>query len=519
MFARETLLALLTLAEAVPAADNDLLPLARASFLEHLTRVSADPNVMMHSFRIDGKRMGSRTTRWNRDDGITYKSELTYHDRAFSTSEKTTGPDGQIRFENRYGFVSSHGRGDSATGASLLERTAFGAHRRLREDDERNGFKGDDADAGLRFRSLFRVATRQLFGEDENGNRTQRSAERSTLRDEARTEIELVGTKSFDTIRRSARDADRADDPMALANGVLLRYAAAEATQSLWSSTLANLVQRRVNRGLRPGDLTVTPQLDEDVPTVEAWTAGARRGIASIDDAPTRKRLLDDVTRQNDQAARLAALSWDVVNPRFERDPQSGEEVLKSGDVEGEDGQLRDMRAQLALLAKAGRDLSSVPSEWQYADQDGKARVALDFDEEGRPLADREMTVRAQLESYNAQLAAAAEGYAEVEKRMGGTQLDAKGILRYRIEPGTKSVLEINRPPASALEEAGLEAEATVRPERYAELVDAAAGGGKFRPLVGPGQLPIGPIPSASVGRLRPPQLLGYDEAAPKRGR
>jgi len=502
-------------AEVDPSQAEDV---ARNSFLQRFTKFTQDKNVMGKPRTATGqKTAGGKKTRFNQDDGLAYQSDLTYHDLSFNTIEQQQkGDNGKNNKVSRlFSFVSPHGGVSAAGGSSILERTTYQYHKQFTKQEEEEQQKKDDEQKGIKFRSIFKITTKDVANKDGNDKKAEpEKVERFELRDEVRPEIEKVGEDSFETIRKAGRDQESQDDPNALANGVLLRYAAGEATQAMWNSSLANLVQRRVNRGIRAGAFPDTPQVSEGVPTCAKWEATANQVLANVK-GDQRKALQEEVTRMSQQCKQLAQLPYNVVDPRFEKNGK--EEQLKIAGPQKEDGQVRDLRVQLEVLAKASKTADQVPSNWQYEGKDSKNKLTIDFDENGQPLAPREMTVTEQIESYNNQLREAAAGLAGVRSRIGlsgggptdgsaavrieyndsapktgrgggfdtqnlagpagGGSLEAAipdegQILSYQIDPNSKSVMEINQAPPQAFEEVGIQTKGPPPPsENYTELL------------------------------------------------
>lgn len=475
---------------------------ARTEFMDRFTKFTGDKNVVGKARKAaDGKRTGSeKKNKYNKDDGLPYENDLTYHDLAFNTveTEKADGNDPNKKKVSRlFSFVSPHGGISAAGGSSQLERTAYGLHKKFTKEEEENKDKKDDEKTGTKFRSIFKITTQEIIEDDDakkggaNAQGQQGQAgqgaqaankkgddkkkepekvERFELREEAKPEIQKVGEDSFETIRRSGRDKGNEDDQNTLANGVLLRYAAGEASQAMWNSTLANLVQRRVNRGVQAKQFPDTPQLSEGVPSCEAWSAAANGVLSKVQDQKDRKALQEEIKRMNDQCGQLASKSYKTINPRFEAG-KDGKDELKTGDLKKEDGFVRDSRVQLETLAAAGKDPRNVPSNWKYSEQDAKARVTIGFDDNGQSKGDKDSTVKEQLDSYNNQLKEASAGYEEVKGRLPpNLATPPETPLQYQIQSETKSVMEINQMGNAILREDGIKANAGPAAQDYGTL-------------------------------------------------
>ncbi len=460
------------------AAENK----ARVDFMDRFTKFSGDKNVVGKARKAaDGKRTASELKKkYNKDDGSPYESDLTYHDLAFNTveTEKADGNDPNKKKVSRlFSFVSPHGGISAAGGSSQLERTAYGLHKKFVKEEEEEKGKKDDEKTGTKFRSIFKITTQEIIEDEDAKNgggknpgqggqaaqakndadkkKEPEKVERFEIREEAKPEIEKIGEESFETVRRAGRDKGNENDESTLANGVLLRYAAGEASQAMWNSTLANLFQRRVNRGVQAKQFPDTPQLSEVMPNCEAWSAAANGVLAKVKDQKDRKALQEEIKRMGEQCGQLAQQSYKTINPRFESG-KDGKDELKTGDLKKEDGFVRDSRVQLEILNSAGKDPRNVPSNWKYSDQDAKARVTVGFDDNAQPKGEEDRTVTQQLDSYNNQLKEAAKGYDEVKTRFPQLATPSDAPLKYQIQPETKSVMEINQSTNGILGEDGI---------------------------------------------------------------
>ncbi len=469
---------------------------ARGEFMDHFAKFTEDKNIVGKPLKADGTRApGQKKTKFDQDDGLPYQSDLTYHDLAFNTTE-TEKANSNDKNQNEktsklFAFVSPHGGISAAGGSSQLERAAYSLSKKFTKQEEENKGKKEDEQTGTKYKSVFKITTQEVI-DDGKGNLQQDAGnnpnaakqagnakgdnkketdkvERFELREEARPDIEKVGEDSFETVRKSARDKGNENDETTLANGVLLRYAAGEATQAMWNSTLANLIQRRVNRGVQAKNFPSTPQLSEGVPNCAAWSQAALGEVAKIKDPKDRKALQDEAKRMTDQCQQLAAVPYNEINPRFEAG-KDGKEELKTGDLKKEDGFIRDSRVQLETLKSAGKEATSVPSNWKYSGADLKAKVTIDFDDEAKAQAPKDMSVKEQLESYNNQLREAAKGYDEVKTRLPDLKVNSEDVLKYQIQPETKSVMEINQSANAILREDGVKVGSTKTAQDYGTL-------------------------------------------------
>ncbi len=461
-------------AETDPSQAEDK---ARNAFLDRFTKFTQDKNVMGKPKTATGQAAkGGRKTRFNQDDGLAYQSDLTYHDLAFNTIEQGNKNDKNAKVSRLFAFVSPHGGISAAGGSSLLERTAYQFHKQFTKEDTEENNKKDDEKAGIKYRSIFKITTQEVAKAQGGDNKKEADkVERWELREEVKPEIEKVGEQSFETIQKAARDEGFDNDPETLANGVRLRYAAGAATEAMYNSTLANLVQRRVNRGIRAGNFPDTPQLSEGVPTCDKWAAAANTVLNNVK-GDQRKALQQEVQRMTQQCQQLAAMPANVINPRFVQPEKGGADAKDELKVEGpakEDAFVRDSRVQLEVLNKASQDPAGVPSNWKYGAADGKARVTIEFDDQAKPLGEQIMTPKDQVESYNKQLQAAKEGQDEVATRLP----DYKAVdpMQFQINADDSIVKINNKMSESAFDEVGLQrAEPPPPPTDYGQLLQKA---------------------------------------------
>lgn len=467
---------------------------ARNAFIDRFTKFTENKNVMGRPQSPDGKKAaGGRKTRFNQDDGEAFQSDLTYHDLAFNTVETEKGDNKggnnkAAQVSRLFAFVSPHGGISAAGGSSVLERTAYQLHKQFTKQDDEEQNKKDDEKKGIKYRSIFKFETQEVVENDKGDGKAGKNdkkaepdkVERATLREEARPQIEKVGEESFEEVRKAGRDQGYENDETTMANGVLLRYAAGAATQAMWNSSLANLVQRRVNRGIKAGQFPDTPQLSESLPTCAAWAQTAQGVLNKFNQGnkgggDQQKALQEEIQRMTQQCNQLTAIPYNAINPRFEANEKNGKEELKIAGPQKEDGFIRDSRVQLEILNKAGKLASEVPSNWKYDAKDDKARITIGFDDNAKPQGEQEMTVKQQLESYNAQLQAAAEGYSEVQARLPDYKFDVNKTLSYQIQPNTKSIMQINQMPPEATDDVGVNMKAPNSAKNYNELLQQSS--------------------------------------------
>lgn len=455
---------------------------ARASFVDQFGKFMQDKNVQGRPKDATGKVVtGGKKTRFNGDDGLAFQSDLTYHDNAFNffMQEQQQPQQGQGQQNQQqpkekriHAFVSPHGAIGAAGGSSLLERTVYQFDQQYAQQDEQN--KNQPETPGVKFRSVFKVTTQEVDDKNKDGNEMEKQkVDKYDLRDEVKQAVTKVGETSSETILQSARGEGNENDPQALGNGVLLRAAAEEATKALWNSTMANLSQRRMYRAIRQGAMNFGVQVNEDVPRCDQWANTARGVVNGNANTPPdmKQKQLQEIDRMLGQCKQVAALPYNAINPNFKADDQ-GQENLAIEGPQKEDSFQRDSRIQLEIMAKAGKSVTEVPSNWQYGKDADKARMTIAYDE-GQPKEGTK-TIKEQLESYNENLKQAEEGYNEVATRIPG--LNVPKPTDYAIQPGTRNIMDINKPPASAFEEVNIQRKGPTGPvpQTYEQLLQNA---------------------------------------------
>ncbi len=445
------------------------------TFIDHFINFTKDKNVMGKAKSPDGKTaQGGKKTKFDQDGGgvLPYQSDITYHDYSYNRTDPNDASKKEEERSRLFSFVSHHGGVSGAQGSSLLERTAYEQHKKFSKENEKNAQK-QDQEEGVKYRSLFKITTQEIFI-DKNAKgadaKKPEKIERIEMREEAKAEIQKVGDQSFETIRRAARDQGNEDDANTLPNSVLLRYAAGQATQAWWNSTLANLGQRRANSGIRAGSLPDSPQLSEGIADCNDWGQATLQATQQAKVSPEQaKALQEEVQKKIQQCNQMGKQKWDVINPKFVRSEDGKGETLKSGDVAKEDAFQRDLRNQLEILSKAGKGVEGLQTNWKYGDKDETSKVSVEF-VDGQPQAPVDRSVREQLDEYKDSLAEADKGYQEIREKMPEFQ-PSGNPLDYVIAPESKSAMEINQAPiVSAFEEARIPEVAA--PVKSAETYD-----------------------------------------------
>lgn len=496
---------------------------ARAAFVEHFVSFLQDKNVMGKVNTPDGKPAdpGPNKNKFDQDDGVSYRSDLTYHDFSYNTNDEQFAKKnealiksgGKVEDNSRTlpAFVSEHGGIAEGGGSSLLERTVYGLHERFhKEEKDPKKKKEEEERKGIKLNSVYQVETREVFKSDvdpnaaaangtnaANGATPQPSVppnganaanganskkeeepekvERFSLREEVRPEIEKVGEQAFKTVERASRDKENQDDEKTLSNSTLLYEAAGRASEAWWSSTLANWGQRIINRAMRNGPRA---NLSEGLAGCVAWakqTLQQRLAELAKSGKPDPKEIqaIQEEFKQAEQKCNeVAKVNYGTVNPKYERTEDGKGEKLTTGDILKEDGFSRDLRNQLEVLGSAGKDVTKLKTNWKYGAEEDKQEVTTGFDEEtGEANNVERLSVREQLDSYNQQLDEAKEGFKGVKERFPQLEVNEKELDQFKIAPESRSVMDINRMTPTMREDIGAPQEEAEIPQTYEQLI------------------------------------------------
>ncbi len=150
--------------------------LARKSFAEKYLEFTGDKNVMGKATSVDGKvQLSGAKTRFNSDDGVSYKSDLTYHDFAFTTpdeansSQNKGNQDPQAKKSERdlQPFVSGHGGISEGGGSSILERTMYQEFDKFKKQEKQEGEndskRKEEEEKGIKYRGVYKITTKEIF--------------------------------------------------------------------------------------------------------------------------------------------------------------------------------------------------------------------------------------------------------------------------------------------------------------------------------------------------------------------
>lgn len=458
--------------------------LARKTFAEKYLEFTSDKNVMGKATSVDGKvqQTGSKN-RFDNDDGVSYKSDLTYHDFAFTTpddvnnkqNQNNNDPKGKKSPRDLQPFVSPHGGISEGGGSSILERTMYQEFDKYKKQEDQNPPNREEEEKkGLKYRGVYKITTKEIFEDpktkqvqagqssqnNSSSNNNQDSkkkekdkVERLELREDTKQAIEKIGTDSAETIIQAARDKDLREDPNALPNELLIYDAAAKATNSLWNSALANLSQRRIFKGLSgDSDYFDPPKLSEEQPDCASWEKSQQEKLAKVNPQERQERQKEfDLMKKG--CEQMSKMGYSAVNPGYEVDPNNSKvEVLKERGPEKEDAFARDTRVQLELMSAAGKKISDIKTNWQYEEKDEQVKLKNYNNEEV------DQTMAEQLDSYNKKLEEAAAAYQEIQSQDADTFKSQVDPTQYQIQPGTKSLVEINQRPTQGFSDFGVDA-------------------------------------------------------------
>ena len=163
------------------------------------------------------------------------------------------------------------------------------------------------------------------------------------------------------------------------------------------------------------------------------------------------------------------------MDPSFQKDPSdpSGTARLQAMGADQEDARERDLRVQLEILANPQKSPGDITSNWRYSERDSTSPITLGFDENAKNPETANITVKEQVQSYNEQLELAAQGYAEVKKRLPGLDVDPKKILQFQIKTD-RSAKEISALPQTLYEEdsGAKKTDGLNAPTNYSQLLE-----------------------------------------------
>ena len=484
----------------LPHAKADLMDadeaeeLAKKTFAEKYLEFTGDKNLMGKSLSVDGKaQLSGNKSRFDGDDGVSYRSDLTYHDLTFSSddeaqkTEKGTGSTASKTSPRRLQpFVSPHGGLSDAGGSSILERTMYQQFDKFSKQEEKEDPNKPDDKKGIKFKGVFKITTKEIFEDpkskqknsdnstatpssqiDKNKDKEKDKVERLPLRDEVKQAVEKIGTDSAQTIIEAGKDTESKDDPNALPNELLLYDAAAKATTSLWNSTMANLYQRRIFKGLNDSSFFDPPKLSEESPDCSTWEKQQQEKIGKLNPTEQKDRQ-KEFELMKKGCEQMSKMGFNAVDPRYEADPNNPKvEILKERGTTKEDAFARDMRVQLELMSSAGKPISEVQTNWKYSAEDEKAELTNGDETVQQTMAE-------QLESYNAKLTEAKAAIDDIRKEVPSLYQDNVDPTQYRIEPGTRSLMDINQRPALPFNELGVDTSKLADPnpaQNYQELI------------------------------------------------
>lgn len=449
----------------VPPSAESEAERARKTYIERFIKFTQDKNVAGRGKDPNGKVVqGGEKSKFNGDDGNTFQSDLTYHDNAYvefvEGPQKPGAPEGSPPPKERLTeFVSSHG---NLSDSSQLERVVYQKHKELSQKDQQNP---PPAQKGIRYDSILKKETVEV--NDDPKDPTKKSEVfRSRIREEIKPEIEQVGKEAFQTVERAAKEPGAENDSELMGNLTFYREAAARASKSMWDSTLANLAQRRSflsGSGVR---------LNVATPSCEAWAQAEGEEIQKIKDPNEKKDAQEKLQETVKKCQQLAQTQWSAIQPKFESDPKQPDAPaqLKEKGIKDEDGYERDLRNQLQVMDKVGLNPDQLQSEWKYQLEEFKNEILSETDESGN-VSTVQMTNAEQLEEYNKALDKALESRKQTEALAPELRLDEESIQAKKIQPGTTSILQINKVPEQMLEELGATAGETSASQSYSELL------------------------------------------------
>ena len=432
----------------------------RKNYVDRFIKFTQDRNVSGKAKDLSGNlASGGEKSRFNKDDGNSFESDLTYHDASFFTddpSAQNSKNDPNAPPSRIHPFVSGHGGISAGGGSSQLERTAYEKHKEFSKD----GAPEPPPQKGIQYFSIFKKETIELKNKStSNGQSSNQQpssspneveeVSRITMRPEAKQAIEQVGEEASKSVEKVAKDPDAGDDPQRMGNSALYREAISRASKAMWDSTLANLVQRRVRK-------SSDAELYEAVSDCNGWAQMKTQEIENDKDlsAALKEDRKKQIPEELKKCQQMSQIKWNTIQPKFESDGKGGQAQLKEKGIKNEDPYERDLRNQLEVMDKVGIESGQLQSQWQYSQDLFKNEVLTETDESGN-VSTAPMTNKEQLEGYNQALDEALEGLKQAQQVLPDLKFDEEAIQARKIEPGKKNILEINQVPEHVLQQMG----------------------------------------------------------------
>lgn len=441
---------------------------ARKEYIDRFIKFTQDRNVSGRAKDPQGKTIqGGEKSRFNRDDGNSFQSDLTYHDASYTTFEEDPNSKNKSGTPTRVEinpFVSAHGGISAGDGSSLLERTVYEKHKEL--TNNQNQQNAPPPQPGIKNESVFQEETLQVTPDPKNPKQPK-EVSRRTLRPEVKAAVEQVGQEAFKTVEKAAKTPEAANDPQVMGNSVFYREAVARASKALWDSTLANLSQRRLSKDRNGG-----AELAESVSSCEA---SAQTRIQDINNDPNlspngKKDSINNVNQNLQTCQQMAQVKWSAIDPTIDRDASQGKAQIKEQGINLEDKYERDLRNQLEVMDKVGISADALKSNWKYSPQEFQNELLVETDESGN-VSTAPMTNADQLDAYNQSLDEAIESLRQAKQIMPDLKFNEEAIQAKKIEPGQKSILEINQVPEHVMKELNGTTGGVQGPENYSELL------------------------------------------------
>ncbi len=458
---------------------------ARKEFDKRYKDFTLDRNVMGKARDTSGKiYLEGTKVQFDKDDAVSYKSYLTYHDfsfrgpdDAYNNKNKNSPPDPKKPNSRELTpFVSPHGAQDGDS--SELEKEMYKLHDKYANEKPDPKKKKEE---GVDYETILKVETKEIKPKDiQSGTNTAGNAaggstggaaattaggttaggataggttagadtpedkdklitvERYSLRPDVKEAAEKIGTRSFETIDQASKEEGKKNDANQMGNVLLLQDAAGRATESWWNSTLANLGQSNaVSAFAKSAAYFNQTKLSEGVATCEAGIAQIRtERLKDVKDAKRIQEIEEELKKQTEMCKEVTKMPYNVVNPRYvDKKADDGKVTtkLEVGKPDDENAFGRDLRNQLEVLR--GKTPTDLPSNWKYSPNENKAKVVLEYDENGKAKEAEEMTMQEQADEYNSQLEEAAKGFKEVKKRFPTVSIEEDEIPKaFRID-------------------------------------------------------------------------------------
>lgn len=420
---------LLTLSTSLSAINEDAAKKeieAKNKLAEKLMKLSKEPTVK--EARYPESQQGGSGQDFDRNTGNPFKSNTTYHSYVWDYCMQWQGPRNCQQWLDPY--VSIHGvEGDADQ--SPLEGAMAKFWKQMKKPGE-TGANGSYGIWDIKAKTPGSVL-------DDQGRLDRERLSKMTLKREVAKVAEDIG---YDTAQQQVNVSYNEDAPKnEMPNMESLRLFAGRYTRILRSEGGRNIGE------LGAAAKGIEFALGEDSKDCNMYLQWMQ---TEQEETKTEERLkpqgeLDMETRVNDLKTRYEMCMKVRNAPMQMINPKVVDGKVVSGGKDTEQVDKWRSRALVAVIDNAGLDVRDIPkpSDAEITEEDIQAKVG-EWNEGGMEMRIKKVTTEEQLNSYNQQLRAAAQGMKEVAARSPFFADASDQILENQIRAGEKSLVEIN---------------------------------------------------------------------------